>query len=76
MALNRLSLNEQMPNIMTASLDHSLYFHRDFRVDEWMLYQLSCPTAQQGRGLNQGQLWQNQQLVCSTMQESLIRFLE
>ena len=73
-ALQQLDLNEHDANLMSASLDHSLYFHRDFRVDEWMLYQLHCPTAQYGRGLNQGYIWQNQQLVCSAVQESLIRF--
>lgn len=73
-ALNRLGLAEHDPALMTASLDHSMYFHREFRVDEWMLYQLHCPTAQFGRGLNQAELWQNNRLVCSTMQESVIRF--
>lgn len=72
-ALSQLDLNEHDTNIMSASLDHSLYFHRDFRVDQWLLYQLHCPTAQAGRGLNQGYIWQNNQLVCSAVQESLIR---
>lgn len=75
-ALQQLDLNEHDANLMSASLDHSLYFHRNFKVDEWMLYQLHCPTAQYGRGLNQGYIWQNQQLVCSAVQESLIRFHE
>lgn len=72
-ALRQLDLDESDSNLMSASLDHSLYFHRDFRVDQWLRYQLHCPSAQHGRGLNQGTIWQNNQLVCSAIQESLIR---
>ncbi|QER40239.1 acyl-CoA thioesterase II [Acinetobacter suaedae] len=60
-------------NIMSASLDHAIYFHRPFRTDEWSLYELDCSTSSQGKGLNFGKIWQNEKLVCSTIQESLMR---
>lgn len=75
-ALNALNLYEHQEDLVSASLDHSLYFHRECRADEWMLYQLHCPSAHSGRGFNQGAIWQHGQLVCSSAQESLIRLIE
>ena len=75
-ALNALNLDEHQDHLISASLDHSLYFHRECHADQWMLYQLYCPTAHAGRGLNQGYIWQNGQLICSSTQESLIRMIE
>lgn len=59
--------------IMSASLDHAMYFHHPLRADEWILYDLNSPTSNASRGLNYGQMWQNGKLVCSTIQESLMR---
>lgn len=61
------------PNISTASLDHSLYFHRVCRADEWMLYDIDANISTHGRGLNIGKMWQNGQLVCTALQENLMR---
>lgn len=61
-------------NVQIASLDHAMWFHRPFRVDEWLLYSCDSPTAQGGRGLARGQFFDRSgRLVASTAQEGLIR---
>ena len=60
--------------MQVASLDHSIWFHRPFRVDEWLLYDMDSPSASQGRGLNRGNIYnQKGELVASVCQEALIR---
>jgi acyl-CoA thioesterase-2 len=60
--------------IRAASLDHSLWFHRDFRMDEWLLYVLDSPSAANGRGLSRGNLFTREgKLVASVAQEGMIR---
>jgi acyl-CoA thioesterase-2 len=62
------------PNVQMASLDHALWFHRPFRADEWLLYSLDSPTAQGGRGLARGLVYDRAgHLVASAVQEGLIR---
>ncbi|HSR65714.1 MAG TPA: acyl-CoA thioesterase II [Xanthomonadaceae bacterium] len=62
------------PNVQMASLDHGLWFHRPFRADEWLLYSIDSPTAQGGRGLARGLIYdRGGRLVASTAQEGLIR---
>ena len=62
------------PNVQMASLDHAIWFHRPFRADEWLLYSLDSPTAQGGRGLARGLVYdRNGHLVASAVQEGLIR---
>ncbi|QIK64462.1 acyl-CoA thioesterase II [Leucobacter viscericola] len=62
------------PGLSTASLDHSMWFHRPFRADEWLLYELDSPTAQGGRGLAHGRFYNTAgDLVASVAQESMIR---
>ena len=64
------------PNVQMASLDHAMWFHRPFRVDDWLLYSLDSPTAQNARGLARGQFFTRDGiLVASTAQEGLIRVL-
>jgi acyl-CoA thioesterase II len=64
------------PNVQMASLDHAMWFHRPFRVDDWLLYSLDSPTAQNARGLARGQFFtRDGVLVASTAQEGLIRVL-
>ena len=65
------------PNVVMASLDHVLYFHRPFRADEWLLYSIDSPTAQNSRGLARGLIFDIEgRLVASTSQEGLIRVVE
>ncbi len=61
-------------NVQVASLDHAMWFHRPFRVDQWLLYSCDSPTAQGGRGLARGMFYDEAgHLVASTAQEGLIR---
>lgn len=60
--------------LQIASLDHAIWFHRDFRMDEWLLYDKDSPSSSDGRGLNRGNFYnQSGALVASTAQEGLIR---
>ncbi len=62
------------PDVQMASLDHALWFHGPFRADEWLLYSIDSPSAQGGRGLARGQVFDREgRLVASTAQEGLIR---
>ena len=64
------------PNVMTASLDHAMWFHRPARVDEWLLYACDSPSAQGARGLSRGMIYTaDGTLVASTAQEGLLRVL-
>ena len=60
--------------IQVASLDHAIWFHRPFRMDEWLLHSVESPSASGARGLVRGQVFnQAGELVASTIQEGLIR---
>jgi acyl-CoA thioesterase-2 len=59
---------------MGASLDHCMWFHRPFRIDEWLLYDMDSPTSYGSRGLARGFLYtQAGELVVSMVQEGLMR---
>jgi acyl-CoA thioesterase-2 len=63
------------PGLRVASLDHSLWMHRPFRVDEWLLYAMDSPTAGGGRGFTRGSIYaRNGALVASVAQEGLVRY--
>jgi len=63
------------PEMQVASLDHGMWFHRDFRMDDWLLYVMRSPNAGSARGLANGQIFTRQgQLVASVTQEGLIRY--
>lgn len=62
------------PGMQVASLDHSMWFHRPFRMDEWLLYTVESPSASGARGLARGQFFTREGvLVASTVQEGLMR---
>jgi acyl-CoA thioesterase-2 len=62
------------PGLRMASLDHAMWFHRPFRVDEWMLYDQDTPSASDGRGLARGLLFtRDGRLAVSVVQEGLLR---
>jgi acyl-CoA thioesterase-2 len=64
-------------NVIMASLDHALWFHRDFKIDEWLLYSMDSPNASGARGFARGQLFtETGVLVASTAQEGLIRLID
>jgi acyl-CoA thioesterase-2 len=61
-------------NLIIASLDHAMWFHRDFRLDDWLLYVCDSPSSSGGRGLARGMIYDQQgRLVASTAQEGVIR---
>jgi acyl-CoA thioesterase II len=60
--------------LQLASLDHSLWFHRPFRADEWLLYAQDTPSAAGARAFNRGLIFSRDgRLVASVAQEGLIR---
>jgi len=62
------------PGVQVSSLDHAMWFHRPFRVDEWLLYVIESPSASGARGLVQGRFYdQAGRLVASAAQEGLMR---
>jgi acyl-CoA thioesterase-2 len=61
-------------SIMPASLDHTLWFHRDFRIDDWMLFAQDSPSLADGRGLSRGLIFaRDGRLVASVAQEGVLR---
>lgn len=60
--------------VMLASLDHAMWFHRDFRMDDWLLYAIDSPSAAGARGFTRGNIFdRNGKLVASVCQEGLLR---
>ncbi|MFB7862615.1 MULTISPECIES: acyl-CoA thioesterase [unclassified Streptomyces] len=61
-------------DVVGASLDHAMWFHRPFRADEWLLYDQESPTASGGRGLGQARIFtQDGKLAISVIQEGVVR---
>jgi len=61
-------------DLLMASLDHGMWFHRPARVDDWMLYSCDSPSSSGGRGLARGLIYDRSgRLVASTIQEGMIR---
>ena len=65
------------PRLQIASLDHTIWFHRPFRMDEWLLFSMESPNASGGRGLCFAHVYnQGGELVATLAQEGLIRIRE
>ncbi len=65
------------PGLKSASLDHAMWFHRQPKVDEWMLYVQESPSAQGGRGLALGRIFSRDgQLLATVAQEGMVRVPE
>ncbi|GGV73439.1 acyl-CoA thioesterase II [Streptomyces thermoviolaceus] len=61
-------------DVVGASLDHAMWFHRPFRADEWLLYDQQSPSASGGRGLGQARIYtQDGRLAISVIQEGVVR---
>jgi acyl-CoA thioesterase II len=59
-------------DIRFASIDHAMWFHRDARADEWLLYEAETPSAIGGTGLTRGQIFDRAgRLIASTSQDAL-----
>ena len=64
-------------NLIMASIDHAIWFHRHARLDDWLLYSIDSPSAQSSRGLARGMIYDRDgHLVASTAQEGLIRVVQ
>jgi len=60
--------------IFVASIDHAMWFHRDFEIDEWLLYAMDSPSASSARGFARGSIFSKSGiLIASVTQEGLIR---
>lgn len=73
-ALMPHGLSILQPDLTIASLDHAIWFHRNFRLDEWLLYVADSPSSQNARGFVRGEIFdQKGRLVASIAQEGLFR---
>ncbi|MEM6833345.1 MAG: acyl-CoA thioesterase II [Pseudomonadota bacterium] len=62
------------PNLQFASLDHGIWFHDEFRVDDWLLLHMESPVARHARSFNRATVWDaSGKVVASTVQEGLLR---
>jgi len=76
-AMNPHGLTFFSNKLRVASLDHAMWFHRDFRMDDWLLYAIDSPSASGARGLCRGSIFtRDGRLVASTAQEGMIRVKE
>jgi len=65
------------PGLKSASLDHAMWFHHQPKVDEWLLYVQESPSAQGGRGLALGKIFNRDGLLIATVaQEGMVRVPE
>lgn len=73
-ALHPHAVSFAQKDMKVASIDHSIWFHRPFRMDDWLLYAIDSPNAGGGRGFCRGQIFNKDgELVASIAQEGLIR---
>ncbi|MFD2179319.1 acyl-CoA thioesterase II [Veronia pacifica] len=73
-ALHPHGVSLMTPGLKAATIDHSMWFHRPFRMDEWLLFAIDSPSASNSRGFVRGQLFNREgELVASVTQEGLIR---
>ena len=64
-------------SVIMASLDHAMWFHREVKVDDWLLYAMDSPNSSGARGLSRGQFFTpDGLLVASTAQEGLMRVVD
>lgn len=72
--MRRHGLAWATPGIKVASLDHAMWWHREARVDEWLLYVQESPNAIGGRGLSLGRIYDRAgRLIASVAQEGMVR---
>lgn len=76
-ALNPHLHKTKFINTMTASLDHAMWFYRDFDFNDWLLYSIESPSASNARGMTRGHIYTRDGiLIASVAQEGLIRPIE
>jgi acyl-CoA thioesterase-2 len=73
-AMNRHASKAHWGNTQTASLDHSMWYFRDFDFDDWMLYAIESPNTSNARGFAKGNIFSRDgKLIASVAQEGLMR---
>ncbi|MBD0823809.1 acyl-CoA thioesterase [Aestuariibaculum marinum] len=73
-AMNRHASKAHYGNTQTASLDHSMWYFRDFDFNDWMLYSIESPNTSNARGFARGNIFtRDGKLVASVTQEGLMR---
>ena len=75
-ALRPFGMSSLHDDLMMASLDHAMWFHRPFRADEWLLYQQRAISTSSARGLSGGSIFTKEgHLAVNVVQEGLMRVL-
>lgn len=73
-AIQPHGLSYQLGQVKAASLDHAIWFHDDFRADDWMLYATDSPWTGLARGFGRGQIFtRDGRLIASVAQEGMLR---
>ena len=73
-ALMPYGISVMAHDLVMASIDHAMWFHRSVRVDDWLLYSTDSPSASGARGFARGSIFaRDGRLVASTSQEGLMR---
>ncbi|MDO5048824.1 MAG: acyl-CoA thioesterase II [Actinomycetaceae bacterium] len=76
-ALREHGLYWLTPGMALASLDHAMWFHRDFDINQWLLYDQESPSAQNARAMGHVKVYtEDGELVAEAMQEAMIRLPE
>lgn len=76
-ALNPHGVSWLTRGMQVASLDHAMWFHRNFRMDHWLLHAMESPSASGARGLVRGHFFDEEGvMVASTVQEGLMRYTD
>ncbi|MFC4723298.1 acyl-CoA thioesterase [Geojedonia litorea] len=76
-AMNRHASKAHWGNTQTASLDHSMWYFRDFDFDDWLLYSIESPNTSNARGFAKGNIFtRDGKLIASVAQEGLMRPLK
>ncbi|MDA9557040.1 acyl-CoA thioesterase II [Vibrio sp.] len=73
-ALQPHGISFMNPGLQIATVDHSMWFHREFDMNDWLLYAIESPIAHNSRGFVRGEIY-NQEglLVASSAQEGVLR---
>lgn len=73
-ALQAHGLSAQDKSLRLATIDHAMWFHSEFKFDDWLMYEMESPFSGNGRALVQGKIFdKNGKLVASSVQEGLLR---
>ena len=76
-ALHPHGVSLMTPKFQVATIDHSIWFHRPFKMDEWLLYVIEIRTDSNTRGLVRGEIYNRQgHLVATAVQEGVMRFTQ